>query len=156
MKYTVSRIIQASRLFFPDLDDGDCEGYKNLDDGEDMGIQYEGNKGEEVVPISMVLEGEMIDQKMKRKISMGGWDVKEGVAKHKHRKKAAEGRKKGIAKHKYLKKASEGRKKGIAKHKYLNKASEVLGLPAGKTFTDLYKRYFAISRPGYKMVSWMK
>ena len=138
MKFTVSKIIQASRLFFPDLDDGDYEGYKNLVDGEDMGILYEGNKGEEVVPISMVFEGEMIDQKMKRKISMGGWDVKGGVSKHNRSYKISNPNLR------------------VSKHKYLKKASEVLGLPTGKTFTDFYKRFFSMSRPGYKMVSWMK
>ena len=130
------------------MDDGDYEGYKNLVDGEDMGILYEGNKGEEVVPISMVFEGEMIDQKMKRKISMGGWDVKEGVSKHNRSYKISNPNLR-VAKHKYLNKAS-------AKHKYLKKASEVLGLPSGKTFTDFFKRFFSMSRPGYKMISWMK
>ena len=107
---------------YKNLNDGDYEGYETLDDGEAMGIKHQGYKREDVVPIYMVLEGEMMNQKMKRKITMSRWDVKEGVS----------------------------------KHKYLNRASEALNLPAGKTFTDFYTRYFSMSRPGYKMVSWMK
>ena len=45
---------------------------------------------------------------------------------------------------------------GTQHENYLDREHAAFELSGGKAFTDFYKRFFKVSRPSYRMVSWMK